>query len=176
MNIKKQLRKIRDYVEALEELSDKQHEELLQYQLAAYKFVKFESPDHIAREEFKKLLGDTMFVGGDFVMKYNGVAWDSIKPDWFGVSHDESYNNLIEENAQLREMLRWHPVSEKPKNDELCLTPVSETVILQRERYFPITAYCRLDTGVWLDLKSHEPIRITNKARWCYIPEYKDGE
>ena len=179
MNIKKQLNKIRDYVEALEELSDKTHNELLQYQLAAHKFVKFESPDHIAREEFKALLGDTTFICGDFVVKYDGDAWDSLVPAWKGVSHDESYNNLIEENARLREALKWHPVSELPPLQRDCKT-VSVDVIMKQhgddEDYPPVIAYYSFYANAWICRLSLGELEIMHNSKWCYIPEDKDGE
>jgi hypothetical protein len=84
---------------------------------------------------------------------------------------------LFAGNAVLRDALRWHPVSEKPKKDIKCLTPESENVILQIDKgYYPVTAYCSLVSGIWRELKNHEEISVNKRSRWCYIPEDKDGE
>jgi hypothetical protein len=115
MNIKKQLNKIRNYVEELEILSDKEHEELQQYQLSAYKFVDQKITPTDAREEFKALLGDTTFVGGDFgnttMEKIINNVWQPIRPTpdevHCGSNHVQSptYTELENENARLREQL-----------------------------------------------------------------------
>jgi len=115
MNIKKQLNKIRNYVEELEILSDKEHEELRQYQLSAYKFVNQEITPTDAREEFKALLGDTTFVGGDFgnttMDKIINNVWQPIRPTpdevHYGSNHVQfpTYTELENENARLREQL-----------------------------------------------------------------------
>ena len=115
MNIKKQLNKIRNYVEELEILSDKEREELRQYQLSAYKFVNQKITPTDAREEFRALLGDTTFVGGDFgnttMEKIINNVWQPIRPTpdevHYGSNNVQSptYTELENENARLREQL-----------------------------------------------------------------------
>ena len=175
MNIKKQLNKIRDYVEALEELSDKTHNELLQYKLAAHKFVNFESPDHIAREEFKKLLGDTMFIGGEFS---NVIMEKMVDNHWTPIENEHpEYSRVVGENARLREMLRWHPVSELPELDGGCVSRWSKTVIFQVDRLVdPELAFYDYRICYWRKLESATQINTFPQSRWCYIPEEKDGE
>jgi carboxypeptidase C (cathepsin A) len=174
MNIKKQLRKIRDYVEELETLSDKEHEELRQYQLAAYKFVKFELPDNMAREEFKALLDDTMFVGGNF--SGDDVMEKIVNNEWVPIEHEHpEYAKVVDENARLREALRWHPVSELPRTEVENIWTVN---VLMKPTYKDnaIVAYYSIKRNRWFDYNKSIILEVNDKSRWCYIPEDKDGE
>ena len=178
MNIKKQLNKIMNYVKELEMLSDKQHEELQQYQLAAYNFVKFELPDNMAREEFKALLGDTMFVGGNF--SGDDVMEKIIDNVWVPIEHEHpEYAKVVDENARLREALRWHPVSEYPIKDERYYhCDISVDVLFRlNDKTKPIIVWCNRETNYWIyNNKIIQPNEITQDSKWCYIPEDKDGE
>ena len=187
MNIKKQLRKIRDYVEELETSSDKEHEELRQYQLIAHKFVDHDIPAQDAREEFKALLGDTMFVGGNFsgddvMEKIVNNAWVPMRPNrdevHYGSNHViQEYSDLVKENARLREALRWHPVSELPDLDEECVSSWSKNVVFQVDRLVDLElAFYDFHVCYWRNLKTLELIKTFPQSRWCYIPEYKDRE
>lgn len=175
MNVKKQLNKIRDYVEELETLIDKQQTELHQYRLTAHKFVNQKITPTDAREEFMALLGDTMFIGGDFCGDAMEKMVDNILQP---IEHEhQEYAKVVDENARLREALRWHPVSEKPKRDIKCFTPESENVILEIDKgYYPVTAYCSLGSGTWRELKNNEEISVNKRSRWCYIPEDNGDE
>jgi len=184
MNIKKQLRKIRDYVEELETSSDKEHEELRQYQLIAHKFVDHDIPAQDAREEFKALLGDTMFVGGNFsgddvMEKIVNNAWVPMRPNrdevHYGSNHViQEYSDLVKENARLREALRWHPVSELPKIEIKQLWTVS--VLLKINEVEPIIAYYGIRSKCWYDYYKSECVVVNKNSRWCYIPEDNGGE
>ena len=173
MNIKKQLRKIRDYVEELETLSDKEHEELRQYQLIAHKFVDHDIPAQDAREEFKALLGDTMFVGGNF----SNVTMEKIIDNvWVPIEHEHpEYAKVVDENARLREALRWHPVSELPRTEVENIWTVN---VLMKPTYKDnaIVAYYSIKRNRWFDYNKSIILEVNDKSRWCYIPEDKDGE
>jgi len=154
MNIKKQLNKIRDYVEELEE-----EKYLLHNKVEEYKIALLDK----AVDDIEQLPTTNYFTHENLKSQYNFVKAQMEK--------------LAKENARLREALRWHPVSEKPKKDIKCLTPESENVILQIDKgYYPVTAYCSLVSGIWRELKNHEEISVNKRSRWCYIPEDKDGE
>ena len=177
MNIKKQLRKIRDYVEELETSSDKEHEELRQYQLAAYKFVKFELPDNMAREEFKALLDDTMFVGGNF--SGDDVMEKIVNNEWVPIEHEHpEYAKVVDENAKLREALRWHPVSELPPLDQHYDNDWSVNVLLKitDKGVAPRVVYYSYNSQTWYDYHNGDIIFVSQHYKWCYIPEENDGE
>jgi hypothetical protein len=184
MNVKKQLNKIRDYVEELETLSDKQHTELHQYKLTAHKFVNQKITPTDALEEFRALLGDTMFIGndycGDVMEKMVDNVWQPIRPTpdevHYGSNHIQSptYSELENENARLREALRWHPVSELPKIEIKQLWTVS--VLLKINEVEPIIAYYGIRSKCWYDYYKSECVVVNKNSRWCYIPEDNGGE
>jgi hypothetical protein len=154
MNVKKQLNKIAEYIKEIEEVN-----QILNVRLARYENNN-EQELHISGN-----------FCGDVMEKIVDNVWQPIEHE-----HPE-YAKVVDENARLREALRWHPVSEKPKKDIKCLTPESENVILQIDKgYYPVTAYCSLVSGIWRELKNHEEISVNKRSRWCYIPEDKDGE
>lgn len=147
MNIKKQLNKIRNYVEELEILSDKEHEELQQYQLSAYKFVNQEITPTDAREEFRALLGDTTFIGGDFgnttMEKIINNVWQPIRPTpgevHYGSNHVQSptYTELENENARLREQLGTY---EKTRSIQVYMSLVARIEKLQEQlKWHPVS-------------------------------------
>ena len=183
MNVKKQLNKIIDHVEELETLSDKEHEELEQYKFSAYKFVKMENTVQESYEEFKTLLGDTIFIGGDLMATYDGILWRPIidtdlKEEehpyaiWYRTYRDENVK-LREENAKLREQLRWHPVSEQPKTKFDRLWSVD--VLLKNDyESEPILAYYSIRSKCWYDYFKADLVKLNDKSRWCYIPEYEE--
>lgn len=176
MNVKKQLNKIENYIEELKTEGGKLQQELHNYQLTAYKFVHNNITSSQAREEFNALLGDLTFIGGDFVAKYDGAAWDSLTPIpeiWNGISHEDSYAKLIEENKRLREALRWHPVSELPKTE---IERLWSANVLLKNNYAEesILAYYSIKSKRWCDYHKAEYVKVNDKSRWCYIPEYKE--
>lgn len=79
-----------------------------------------------------------------------------------------------DENARLREQLRWHPVSELPpteNNEVRC----SENVILKKINcYSPVVAYYSHAFMSWFDYHRDKIIDVDNNYKWCYIPE--DGD
>jgi hypothetical protein len=157
MNIKKQLNKIMNYVKELEMLSDKQHEELQQYQLAAYNFVNNKVRPSDTAEEFKRLLGNIMFVGGNF----SNVTMEKIVDNaWVPIEHEHpEYARVVDENARLREALRWHPVNHIPINVD-----------------FVIAKYKMGDVRV-VDMEYFYRAKSSGYiVKWMYIPEENDGE
>ena len=153
MNIKKQLNKIRNYVEELEILSDKEHEELQQYQLSAYKFVNQEITPTDAREEFRALLGDTTFVGGDFgnttMEKIINNVWQQIRPTpdevHYGSNHVQfpTYTELENENARLREQLG---IYEKTRSIQVYMSLVARIEKLQEQlKWHPVSELPKRD-------------------------------
>ena len=173
MNVKKQLNKIRDYVEELVTLIDKQQTELHQYKLTAHKFVNDETASWIAKEEFRKLLGDTIFIGGNFCGDVMEKMVDNV---WQPIEHEHpEYAKVVDENARLREALRWHPASELPdKVSYVCHS--SKNVILNSTRLPYKIAYYSYLSGIWRESNNSSPIDVDKNSRWCYIPEDKDGE
>ena len=173
MNIKKQLNKIMNYVKELEMLSDKQHEELQQYQLAAYNFVNNKVRPSDTAEEFKRLLGNIMFVGGNF----SNVTMEKIVDNaWVPIEHEHpEYARVVDENARLREALRWHPVSELPRTEVENIWTVN---VLMKPTYKDnaIVAYYSIKRNRWFDYNKSIILEVNDKSRWCYIPEDKDGE
>jgi hypothetical protein len=168
MNIKKQLNKIMNYVKELETLSDKQHDELLQYQRVANKFVNQNITPIDARKEFKTLLGVTMFIGGDFS---NAIMEKFVGNHWMPIEHEHpEYAKVVDENAQLREALRWHSMSEIP--DNLAHTySLSKNVILDSPGLPYRIAYYSYLSGIWWEFNNSSPIDVDKNSRWCYIPE-----
>ena len=176
MNIKKQLNKIMNYVKELETLSDKQHDELLQYQLAAYNFVNNKVRPSDTAEEFKRLLGVTMFIGGDFS---NAIMEKFVGNHWMPIEHEHpEYAKVVDENAKLREALRWHPVSELPPLDQHYDNDWSVNVLLKitDKGVAPRVVYYSYNSQTWYDYHNGDIIFVSQHYKWCYIPEENDGE
>ena len=182
MNAKKQLNKIRDYVEELEILSDKEHEELQQYQFAAYKFVNQKITPTDAREEFRALLGDAIFVGGDFgnttMEKIINNVWQPIRPTpdevHYGSNHVQSptYTELEDENARLREQLNMY---EKTRSIQAYESLVARIKKLQEQlKWHPISELPKRDENY---LRSNISVNVLFRYNdrtepfivWCYL-------
>ena len=78
-----------------------------------------------------------------------------------------------DENARLREQLRWHSVSELPPRLK-ALTNLSVNVVLRRPMFAELMAYYSYVRKEWISLYTHNPIKTTSIDKWCYIPE--DGD
>jgi hypothetical protein len=83
---------------------------------------------------------------------------------------------LFAGNAVLRDALRWHPVSEKPKNDErYCHCNISVDVLFRiHDKAKPIIAWLNKDSSNWVC--DGQTIKTYNDSTWCHIPPDKDGD
>ena len=190
MNVKKQLNKIRDYVEELEISSDKEREELRQYQFAAHKFVDKKITPTDAREEFKALLGDTTFIGGDFgnttmdKIIYN--VWQPIRPTpdevHYGSNHVQSptYTELENENARLREQLG---IYEKTRSIQVYESLVARIKKLQEQlKWHPVSELPKTEVEkLWTvtvllinDYEAEPTLAYYSFNSNCWYDYYKD--
>lgn len=100
------------------------------------------------------------------------VAGDLIdQPPW-----TKEYARLREENARLREQLRWHSVDELPRK-ESSTSFLSVDVFLNISGQGTYKAYYKHWNNTWVDRRNNKIIDVpTNKnARWCYIPDDNQG-
>ena len=88
MNVKKRLQKVLDYVQDLEEENE----------ILVNKASELEKPK--------------LMIGGDVFGVWSGDNWKAPHQD---IEHDQIMTLLLEENARLREQLRWRSVSELPE-------------------------------------------------------------
>ena len=190
MNVKKRLQKVLDYVDELEAERDHIDDRLSNFERIAQDFAYHDKIAPECREEFLKLLGDekNMYIGGDFVVKYSGTAFDSIKPDLRCTSIEQTYSDLVmenfvlenanhcykEENARLREQLRWRPVSELPPR--MVIFTSSKNVLLKELYNMPRTVYYSHASNQWVDGLTTKWFTPKPGSKWCYIPDDKDGE
>lgn len=182
MNVKKQLRKIRDYVEALEISEDKTTQELRKYELTAYKFVNFELSESTARFEFKELLGDTTFIGGCFAMgsfEYENIQ---LREENARLREElaiyektrsiQAYKDLVDKIEKLQDQLRWYSIAELPTLDHSCISKWSKTVVFQVNKINdPELAFYDYHDCCWKNIKTMEKIKTFPNSHWCYIPE-----
>jgi hypothetical protein len=99
------------------------------------------------------------------------------------LEYDKHWKELVEqhktvknENARLREQLRWHSMDELPKRMSLsCMNDLSENVILRRYIGHDIIAYYSYWKKCWQDLYTHKIVDTTICHKWCYIPEDNQG-
>lgn len=85
---------------------------------------------------------------------------------------------LQEENARLREQLRWHSVDELPP---LETANCSKTVLLDVDYIGVFKMYYNYLSELWVGIQGkQEYFRQQDfkniDARWCYIPDDKDGD
>jgi len=148
MNVKKQLNKIAEYIKEIEEVN-----QILNVRLARYENNN-EQELHISGN-----------FCGDVMEKMVDNVWQPIEHE-----HPE-YAKVVDENARLREALRWHPVSEKPKNDErYSHCNISVDVLLRiKDKAKPIIAWLNKDSNCWVC--DGQIIKTYSDSKWCYIPE-----
>ena len=79
-----------------------------------------------------------------------------------------------DENARLRDQLRWHPVSELPRTEVEKLWTVNVLMELEDEAEV-IIAYYSIKSNCWYDYRNSDVLEVNDKSRWCYIPEGGDA-
>ena len=81
-----------------------------------------------------------------------------------------------EENARLREQLRWHPVYELPRR-EIQTSFLSVDVFLDIIGQGIYKAYHSNWSNTWVDRRSNKVIVVptNHDSRWCYIPDDNQG-
>jgi len=148
MNVKKQLNKIAEYIKEIEEVN-----QILNVRLARYENNN-EQELHISGN-----------FCGDVMEKMVDNVWQPIEHE-----HPE-YAKVVDENARLREALRWHPVSEKPKNDErYSHCNISVDVLFRiNDKTKPIIVWHNADSNSWVC--DGQIVKTYNDSKWCYIPE-----
>ena len=94
-----------------------------------------------------------------------------------GIRIDGTWLDFVElqqENARLREQLRWHSVDEFPPiDDKFEIKTLSVDVLLKRPSYKTVIAWHLRDRNEWWAYdKGKIPVPLDSK--WRYIPE--DGD
>ncbi|MDD5294085.1 MAG: hypothetical protein PHW40_07265 [Candidatus Izemoplasmatales bacterium] len=89
-------------------------------------------------------------------------------------NHHNNWMTSQQENARLREQLRWHPVSELPRKTK-SIPQWSVNVVFKRSILAESVAYYNFKSNRWISLYSHNPIIVESGDKWCYIPDDNQG-
>lgn len=101
-----------------------------------------------------------LMVGGDTFGVWSG--------SYQNIDHDQTMTLLQEENARLREQLRWHSVDELPRRSEH--KTISVDVVLKTPIWPILIAWYRYDRSEWWAYGKQQ-VSVSSNSRWCYIPE-----
>jgi hypothetical protein len=129
------------------------------------------------KKQLQKILMYVQHLENDNVFLDNKVAEYETQPPYQNYVNLFAENKrLSEENARLRDALRWNPVSELPPVDERFTDrKVSVFVLIKTWGTMIRLGYYDFEEECWKYARG-ETIVLTEMLRWLSIPADKDGD